>query len=95
VQRSTISRYCCALDNGEIEAVVDSFRVDAILKSPVIDISGRDDNIAGGDVDAYVDLREAAFHTAEIWQFGAKRWQSLQPDRAQHGRRAAPVRRRR
>ena len=36
------TRYCCALDNGEIEAVVDCFTVDAILKSPVIDISGRD-----------------------------------------------------
>ena len=34
------TRYCCALDNGEIEAVVDCFTVDAILKSPVIDISG-------------------------------------------------------
>ena len=36
------TRYCCALDNGEIETVVDCFTVDAILKSPVIDISGRD-----------------------------------------------------
>ena len=35
------TRYCCALDNGEIETVVDCFTVDAILKSPVIDISGR------------------------------------------------------
>ena len=35
------TRYCCALDNGEIAAVVDCFTVDAILKSPVIDISGR------------------------------------------------------
>jgi ketosteroid isomerase-like protein len=26
------TRYCCALDNGEIEAVVDCFTVDAILK---------------------------------------------------------------
>jgi hypothetical protein len=34
------TRYCCALDNGEIEAVVDCFTVDAILKSPVVDISG-------------------------------------------------------
>ena len=33
------TRYCCALDNGEIEAVVDCFTVDAILKSPVIDIA--------------------------------------------------------
>jgi hypothetical protein len=41
------TRYCCALDNGEVEAVVeavvDCFTVDAILKSPVIDISGRDE----------------------------------------------------
>ena len=37
------TRYCCALDNGEIEAVVDCFTVDAILKSPIIDISGRDE----------------------------------------------------
>jgi uncharacterized protein (TIGR02246 family) len=36
-------RYCCALDNGEIEAVADCFTVDAILKSPVIDIRGRDE----------------------------------------------------
>ncbi len=37
------TRYCCALDNGEIEPVVDCFTVDAILKSPPIDISGRDE----------------------------------------------------
>ena len=37
------TRYCCALDDGEVEAVVDCFTVDAILKSPVIDISGRDE----------------------------------------------------
>ena len=37
------TRYCCALDNGEIETVVDCFTVDAILKSPVTDISGRDE----------------------------------------------------
>jgi len=37
------TRYCCALDNGEIEVVVDRFTVDAILKSPVIDIRGRDE----------------------------------------------------
>ena len=37
------TRYCCVLDNGEIEVVVDCFTVDAILKSPVIDISGRDE----------------------------------------------------
>ena len=36
------TRYCCALDNGEIEAVVDCFTADAILKSPVIDISGHE-----------------------------------------------------
>ena len=33
------TRYCCALDNGEIKAVVDCFTVDAMLKSPVIDIN--------------------------------------------------------
>ena len=38
------TRYCCSLDNGEVEAVVDCFTVDAILKSPVIDISGRDES---------------------------------------------------
>ena len=37
------TRYCCALDNGEIETVVDCFTVDATLKSPVIDISGHDE----------------------------------------------------
>src|SRR5215831_18791482 len=37
------TRYCCALDNGEIEAVVDCFTQDAVLKSPVVDISGRDE----------------------------------------------------
>jgi uncharacterized protein (TIGR02246 family) len=37
------TRYCCALDNGEIETMVDCFTADAILKSPVIDISGRDE----------------------------------------------------
>ena len=37
------TRYCCAPDNGEIEVVVDCFTVDAILKSPVVDIHGRDE----------------------------------------------------
>ena len=37
------TRYCCALDNGEIETVVGCFTVDATLKSPVIDISGHDE----------------------------------------------------
>jgi uncharacterized protein (TIGR02246 family) len=37
------TRYCCALDNGEIDSVVDCFTADAILKSPVIDISGHDE----------------------------------------------------
>jgi ketosteroid isomerase-like protein len=36
-------RYCCALDNGEVKVVVDCITVDAVLKSPVIDISGRDE----------------------------------------------------
>jgi uncharacterized protein (TIGR02246 family) len=34
------TRYCCALDNGEIEVVVDCFTADAVLKSPVIDLKG-------------------------------------------------------
>jgi uncharacterized protein (TIGR02246 family) len=37
------TRYCCALDNGKIGTVVDCFTVDAVLKSPVIDISGHDE----------------------------------------------------
>jgi uncharacterized protein (TIGR02246 family) len=37
------TRYCCALDDGEIETVVGCFTGDAILKSPVIDISGHDE----------------------------------------------------
>jgi uncharacterized protein (TIGR02246 family) len=36
------TRYCCALDNGEVETVVDCFTVDAVLKSPVIDLQGHD-----------------------------------------------------
>jgi uncharacterized protein (TIGR02246 family) len=34
------TRYCCALDNGEVEAVVDCFTEDAVLKSPMIDLKG-------------------------------------------------------
>ena len=37
------TRYCCALDNGDVETVVDCFATDAVLKSPVIDIKGRDE----------------------------------------------------
>ena len=37
------TRYCCALDNGEVETVVACFTEDAALKSPVIDISGHDE----------------------------------------------------
>jgi uncharacterized protein (TIGR02246 family) len=37
------TRYCCALDNGEVETVVDCFTEDAALKSPVIDIKGHDE----------------------------------------------------
>src|SRR5438552_13289635 len=37
------TRYCCALDNGEVETVVDCFTADATLESPAIGgISGRD-----------------------------------------------------
>src|ERR1700689_2024502 len=35
-------RYCCALDNGEVETVVACFTADAVLKSPVIDLGGHD-----------------------------------------------------
>jgi uncharacterized protein (TIGR02246 family) len=34
------TRYCCALDNGEVETVVDCFTQDAVLKSPMIDLEG-------------------------------------------------------
>jgi uncharacterized protein (TIGR02246 family) len=34
------TRYCCALDNGEVETVVGCFAVDAVLKSPMIDLKG-------------------------------------------------------
>jgi len=37
------TRYCCALDNGEVETVVACFTEDAVLKSPVIDLKGHDD----------------------------------------------------
>ena len=37
------ARYCCALDNGDVEAVVDCFTADAILKSPVIDLNGHNE----------------------------------------------------
>ena len=35
------TRYCCALDDGEVETVTGCFTADAALKSPVIDIRGR------------------------------------------------------
>lgn len=34
------TRYCCALDDGEVETVVACFTPDAVLKSPMIDLSG-------------------------------------------------------
>ena len=37
------TRYCCALDNGEIEPVVDCFTVDAIHSAAAHRISGRDE----------------------------------------------------
>lgn len=37
------TRYCCALDNGDVETVVDCFTPDAVLKSPVVDLKGHDD----------------------------------------------------
>ena len=36
------TRYCCALDNGEVETVVGCFTEEAALKSPMIDIRGHD-----------------------------------------------------
>lgn len=36
------TRYCCALDNGEVDTVVACFTDDAALRSPVIDIRGHD-----------------------------------------------------
>ena len=37
------TRYCCALDDGDVETVVDCFTEDAVLESPVIGfIAGRD-----------------------------------------------------
>ena len=37
------TRYCCALDNGEVETVTACFSEDAALKSPVIDLKGTDE----------------------------------------------------
>ena len=37
------TRYCCALDNGEVETVTACFTADAALKSPVIDLKGHDE----------------------------------------------------
>ena len=37
------TRYCCALDNGEVATVVACFTADAALKSPMIDLAGHDD----------------------------------------------------
>lgn len=37
------TRYCRALDNGEVETVVGCFTEDAVLKSPVIDIKGHNE----------------------------------------------------
>jgi len=34
------TRYCCALDNGEVETVVACFTPDAVLKSPMVDLTG-------------------------------------------------------
>ncbi|HEY1795069.1 MAG TPA: nuclear transport factor 2 family protein [Stellaceae bacterium] len=34
------TRYCCALDNGEVETVVGCFTADAVLKSPMIELDG-------------------------------------------------------
>lgn len=37
------TRYCCALDNGEVETVAACFTEDAALKSPVVDLKGAGD----------------------------------------------------
>jgi len=58
------TRYCCALDDGEIETVVDCFTVDAILKSPVIDISGHD------EIRAFAGLRGATHRGHAISSYG-------------------------
>ncbi|HWB48185.1 MAG TPA: nuclear transport factor 2 family protein [Stellaceae bacterium] len=34
------TRYCCALDNGEVETVVGCFTAGAVLKSPMVDLNG-------------------------------------------------------
>jgi uncharacterized protein (TIGR02246 family) len=34
------TRYCCALDNAEVETVVGCFTADAALNSPMIDLKG-------------------------------------------------------
>jgi uncharacterized protein (TIGR02246 family) len=34
------TRYCCALDNGDVETVVASFTADAVLKSPMVELKG-------------------------------------------------------
>jgi uncharacterized protein (TIGR02246 family) len=36
------TRYCCALDDGDVDTVVGCFTDDAALKSPVIDLTGHD-----------------------------------------------------
>jgi uncharacterized protein (TIGR02246 family) len=36
------TRYCCALDNGEVETVVDCFTERGSLRSPIFDAQGRD-----------------------------------------------------
>lgn len=40
------TRYCCALDNGEVETVIACFTADAALKSPVIDLKGTEEILA-------------------------------------------------
>src|SRR5579864_480670 len=37
------TRYCCALDNGEVATVTACFTADAALKSPVIELKGHDE----------------------------------------------------
>lgn len=53
------TRYCCALDNGEVETVVDCFTAHAVLQSPVVDIKG------SGEIRAFA-VRFAAQRAAGI-----------------------------
>jgi uncharacterized protein (TIGR02246 family) len=55
--RDLFTRYCCALDNGEVETVVDCFTEDAVLKSPMIDLKGSE--AIRGFADRFAAMRAA------------------------------------